>query len=187
MKKRLIRVFIIVVLGVGAYLLLTSGLFTPKSEEGSIAVSTYTNEKYGILFTYPKEYILAEAERGNAERSHYSIVMTSPGDTIAPENGEGPTAITIDIYQNNLDKETLLGWLQGNGASNFKLGDGKYSATVVGGTEALQYRWSGLYEGETTAFLHKENVVAVSVTYLDSGDEKTGVYRDIVSTMVLTK
>jgi hypothetical protein len=143
----------------------------------------YRSDAYGISFTYPSQYVLTEKEVGDAHRSHYAIVLIHEKDLPVPKNSDGPTAITIDIYQNNLDKQPLLDWLRGSNASNFKLGPGIYASTTFMGVEAVQYQWSGLYEGETTAFLHKDNVIAISVTYQSPQDPIIADYRNLFSSL----
>jgi len=145
----------------------------------------YANGVYGISFQYPAGYVLTEREVGNAERGHYNITIVREEDATPPENGEGPTAITIDIYQNNIDNQTLIDWLTNTNASNFKLGDGAYASTTVNGTEAVSYRWSGLYEGETTAFLHDGNIIAVSVTYFTREDQIRADYYALLASLNL--
>ena len=63
---------------------------------------TYMNAKYGIEFSYPDMYVLAEQDIGNtAERDHHAIAIIRAEDAAHQHvNGEGPTAITIDIYGN---------------------------------------------------------------------------------------
>lgn len=188
MNKKIIWTVFVLVIGVGVYFA-ASFLRTnnPAVVGTPIEKVTYHNSVYGISFSYPKGYVLSEGERGNAERAHYAIVLIAETDAAPPVNGEGPTAITIDIYQNNLDKQSLLGWLKGTAVSNFKLGDGTYVTTTVQGKEAVAYRWSGLYEGETTAFLHKENVIAASVTWLTPEDKIVANYRELISSVRLSE
>lgn len=137
---------------------------TPTTTPSTL--QTYSNDTYGISFSYPDEYELSEREAGTAQRWHHVITLMRKEDLPPPEGGEGPPAITFDIYQNNLDKMSLNQWLTGTNASNFKLGNGTFSSTTVNGREAVSYSWSGLYEGRTVAFLHKDAVVAVSGTAL---------------------
>ncbi|HWO07745.1 MAG TPA: hypothetical protein VNM40_04170, partial [Candidatus Paceibacterota bacterium] len=92
-------------------------------------------------------------------------------DLPIPQNGEGPPAITIDIYQNNLDNQTAEEWIRNSSVSNFKLGDGTLSSTTVGGNPALSYRWSGLYEGTTIVVAQPDWIYAFSVTYFEPGAE----------------
>jgi hypothetical protein len=149
-------------------------------------MQTYDNAARGISFVYPEGYVVSEEERGTGERGHYSIMLVRDEDRVPPVNGEGPTAITFDIYQNNIDKQSLVTWLNNSSASNFKLSNGAYASTTVAGQPAVTYAWSGLYEGKTVAFLHKDSIVALSVTYMNPDDSNLGVY-DIVRTSLKLK
>lgn len=186
MKNTLIWLIIIVVLGGGAWLLITaSAPSAPPVQEEVAQTKTYSNSDYGISFEYPAQYVLSEGEQGNGERARYAIVLVEPQDAQIPENGEGPTAITIDIYQNDLDDLTLLEWMTGTSFSNYKLGPMEHASTTVDGVEAVRYTWDGLYAGETTAFLHGGNVVAVSVTYFAPTDAKVAAYRALLDSIEL--
>lgn len=150
-----------------------------KKAEQSIPQSLrYENIDFGISFSYPKGYILSEREVGNGERAQYAITLIREEDAVPPEGGEGPTSINFDIFQNNLDKQSILNWMNGNAYSNFKLSDGTYSQTTVDGTGALRYSWDGLYPGRTIAFIHKDSIIAVSGTYLSPQDK---IYTDFES------
>ncbi len=170
MRPAILGIVIILALLVTGAFFYGGNLFMPP-QEGATGQNLYANGTYGLSFQYPANYLLTEREVGNAERGHYTITLVQEADATPPENGEGPTAITIDMYQNGIDNLTLLAWLTATNDSNFKLGDGTYASTTVDGTEAVSYHWSGLYEGETTAFLHNGNIVAVSVTYLTREDQ----------------
>ena len=111
-----------------------------------------------------------KGEVGNAEREHYVIILTRREDLPAPENGEGPPTISFDLYQNNLDKTSLVDWVKGTNNSNFKLSDGTYTSTTVAGVPAMEYSWDGLYRGDSVVFLHKDRVIMVTGMYLQPTD-----------------
>ena len=135
----------------------------------------YKNAEYGIAFSYPAGYVLSEQEVGNGERWHYNITLIHQSELPLRQNSEGPPTLSIDLYQNDIDNLSLTEWLTGNSLSNFKFGDETYTSTGVGGTDAVAYSWSGLYEGRTVAFLHRKAVVAVTGTYLTTEDK---IYKD---------
>ncbi|OHA27461.1 MAG: hypothetical protein A3C06_03390 [Candidatus Taylorbacteria bacterium RIFCSPHIGHO2_02_FULL_46_13] len=125
---------------------------------------------YGISFSYPDSYVLSEMDApGSGERAHHVIVLIRREDSPLPVDGEGPPAITIDVYQNNLDNQTTEGWIRNTSQSNFKLSEGRLASTTIGGLPALSYRWSGLYEGTTIALAQTNWVYVFSVTYLEMG------------------
>lgn len=167
---------VIVVLAAAYFILFTTNdslepnrnATTPQNP--SAQTSAYSNAKYGLSFTYSNDYQLSEIDApGSALREQHTIVLQRKSDLPAPEGGEGPPSITIDIYQNNLDNQTTEGWIRGDSRSNFKLGDMTLASTTVDGKAALSYRWSGLYEGTTVAIARPNWVYAFSVTYLEMG------------------
>lgn len=170
-----------------AVIILAFFLFREYSAEEPVfpqETASYENQSYGISFGVPEGYVQEEREVGDLHRGHYVITLTRAEDVAVPENGEGPTGITIDIYQNDIDKQTLLNWLTMTSFSNYKLGNGTYASTSIDGTEAVRYKWSGLYEGETTAFLHGDSIIAVSVTRLSPSDH-TDAYELVLEILTL--
>lgn len=148
------------------------------SEYGTLGgLKLYSSETYGISFSYPKTYFLTEKlQSGSEKRYHYTISLFEDTEfnrkLVAGEikGTEGPVAITFDIYQNNIDKLSLLGWMNNSSASNFKLSDGKHVLMKVHSEEAVRYTWDGLYRGDTVAWLAGNNIIAASVTYNASED-----------------
>jgi len=69
--------------------------------------------------------------------------------------------------------------------SNRNLGSSALVERTVDGADAVSYHWSGLYEGDTTAFLHNGSIVVVSVTYIAPEDEIRAVYVKILSSLDL--
>lgn len=135
-----------------------------------VGLKKYSSSDYGVSFFYPSEYILTELDvPGSEMRKHHIITLVNKKDLPAPDGGEGPTAISVDIYQNNLDKQTTEGWIRNSSISNFKLSGGNLASTTLGGMEALSYRWSGLYEGTTVVTSNPNWVYAFTVTYLEIG------------------
>lgn len=173
---------VLVVLGIGVYVFMSAPWqrLTPP-------LSTYSSSVYGISMGYPDQYALEEREVGNGERYHYVITLIEKTalENI-PEGGEGPPAINVDIYQNNLDNVPVEDWIRGRNDSNFKLSvDGRVSSTSVGGVQAYYYRWDGLYQGESTALAHKGNIIVFTVTYLAPEDQIRTDFSKILSSVAL--
>ncbi|HEY9584812.1 MAG TPA: hypothetical protein VJI33_04555 [Candidatus Paceibacterota bacterium] len=188
MKKNiLIIIAVLILIGAGFYFWTKKETAENPSPLSPIVTddNNYKNNTYNFSFSYPETYIIDEGEVGNGERSHYTITL-SPKDAFPlPAGGEGPPTITIDIYQNDLDNLTLDSWLRNTNFSNFKLSDGKYTDTTVSGTPAIRYHWSGLYEAETFAFIHKKSIIAVSGMYLSPEDEIVKDFNSLVSSIKL--
>lgn len=177
------------VIAILAVFLLAAGYFLYVRGVGklSVPVDVYQNEAYGISFKYPDTYVLQEREVGNGERAHYAVVLI---DRVAlaniPEAGEGPPTITIDIFQNNLDKQSVEGWIQNTSESNFKISlDRTLTPTSVGGASAQKYTWDGLYRGDSVVFAHRENIVMASVMYPTPRDQIRADFFDILSSITL--
>lgn len=167
----------------------SSVFFTPQVETPttSSGLNLYANGTYAMSFPYSGDYLVSEGERGTPQAPHYAIILTHRDDADLPLGGEGPTTISIDIYPNAPNPKSLEAWLVSSPESNFALGPQEFSESVVSGEPALSYRWSGLYEGETTAFLHDGNVVLVSVTYLSPDDTIVSDYRTLLSGFTLSR
>lgn len=132
----------------------------------------YSNTTYGLSFLYPSEYILTEHDAlGDALRRHHTITLIHKNDLPIPELGEGPQAITVDIYQNNLDAQTGEHWIRNSNESNFKLSEGKLATATIGGSKAFSYRWSGLYEGTSIVTAKPNWIYMFTVTYLEMGSQ----------------
>jgi hypothetical protein len=161
----------VIVLAVFLYIELQS---TP-AETGD---RTYTSAIYGISFDYPEGYVLSEPTQD-------TVTLVREEESVPPENGEGPTGITIQVFDTPSENQSLSAWVVGNPSSNLALGDGIYVSTTVDGVDAVRYSWSGLYEGETTAFLHGGRVILVSVTRL-SLDDHTTAYEKVLDSLTLS-
>lgn len=171
------KYFVYILIPVALALVITLGWFKkdinlPLNNTNGEVLSTqsYASTEYGFSFDYPDTYQIEERVIDNANRNHKSITLMPKG-YVPPEGGEGPTTISIDIYQNNLDKQSLETWIKGNAYSNYKLGSGLITSLNVSGKEALSYDWDGLYSGHTVVFEHNQTIIAVSVTYMNRGDQ----------------
>lgn len=157
MRKILLGLIAILVLG---------GLFV----WGTSKTQTYRNENIGIAFTYPSVYVLQEHDAVGGDMSHQRITLINEADAEPRENSEGPTAITLDVWKVGSTTPSLLSWLKDSPDSNFALGTGAYSSTTVSRQEALEYSWSGLYEGKSTAVLRGDTLYNFSVTRITPED-----------------
>ncbi len=152
--------------------------------EESQTLKTYNIKELGLSFNYPDTYNLIEEDAGSNQRKNTRLTLMDKGFT-PPIGGEGPKTINIDIYQNNIDKQTPENWIKNNSNSNYKLGDGVIKQTTIDGKPALEYSWSGLYNGVTIVFEHNENIVAVSGTYLEVGDRIVKDYKNLLASIKL--
>ncbi len=158
----------------------------------SVEKQDYNNPVYGIAFSYPTNYFITEYERETSQRAHHSIVLLEDTpfarDLVAGKvlGTEAPPGITVDIFDNVLDRTSLHTWVEGSAHSNFKLSvDGKLASTSVHGKEALSYTWDGLYRGDSIVVAHKNSIVMFSVTYHSPQDRLRDDFENILSSMEL--
>lgn len=154
------------------------------------SLKAYSNAEYGISFAYPAEYRLDERDTGNGERKRREITLIHKDDyesLTRGERSEGPTAITIELFQNDIDKMTVRDFVTKTGGSNFKLSpDGTLSSTTAAGAPALAFRWSGLYEGRSIAFEHRGWIIVASVTYMSPDDAIVAAFESLMGSMTLS-
>lgn len=146
---------------------------------GSGAVATSSPE-FGLSFSYPSTYKATVRDIDRTHRIHRHIDLTE-GEAVP--NGEGSTSITIDIYQNNLDRQTAHGFVTGHSDSNYKLGSGAIATTTYGSLQGLEYTWSGLYEGRSFVVSRPDWIYIFSVTRLDPTDKILGDFEDVLETV----
>lgn len=164
---------------------------TPPAENRT---KIYENQALGVRFEYPGRYFVIEHDQSTGARYRYAIILME--DTaenralaagVSTEPREGPPTISFDLYQNNLDNQALETWIRSSNDSNFKLSpDGVLTSTTVAGLPALGYRWSGLYEGESTAFVYGDYIGVVSVTWLEPGDQIVTDFRGVLLSLELS-
>lgn len=169
-------------------IVLVGGFLWYKGQSPKVSdVETYANTTYGISFEYPGTYALQEREVGNAQRYHQALTLIDK-EALAniPQNGEGPPAINVDIFQNNLDKLSIERWVRGSNNSNFKLSpDGTLTSGTVAGAPSLSYLWDGLYRGRSVVLSHKGNIIMLSVQWLTEEDAIIEDFADMLASFRL--
>ena len=135
-------------------------------------MDTYSSGDFQVSFSYPENYMLSEMDIDTTHRVHHQILLADEDAMrTIPKNGEGPTAITVDVLQNDLDHQSARDFVTGTSWSNYKLGDGRIASTTYGSLSGLQYGWSGLYEGRSFAVSTPGWIYLFSVTYDAPGDQ----------------
>lgn len=149
-------VFAVIIISVGGYL---------WYQKNNTVVDTYTNDDYGVSFTYPDSYKLTE----NKENDHTLVTLTKKGFSL-PKNGEGSTAITVDMIHGapaaKGGKSPADIWITTATSSNFHLSSMKSpGATRVDEQDARLYTWDGLYPATTVVTSTDGNILMFTVTY----------------------
>ncbi|HZS42712.1 MAG TPA: hypothetical protein VFA52_00620 [Candidatus Paceibacterota bacterium] len=143
----------------------------------------YQNSEFGFNFSYPADYVLSESTTQNASSS-YQTALVRTEDNLQPPVGEGPRAITVEVFKNQSD---IFKWLNTNPASNWQISNHTYASATVDSSVAIQYSWQGLYNGRTTVFEHLGNIIALSVTYDAPTDAILLDYNDLLNTIKLSE
>lgn len=155
----------------------TALYFLSKRNSTPVALATYANDVYGVSFDYPKTYDLTETSK-DAEGNGPGVVVTlTDKGWKTPKDGEGPTAITVGMYDNsavkNIKQNPVEAWILNSTSSNFKLSkQNRPGETRIGDKEAYLYTWDGLYQGTSVVTEHKNNIIMFTVTYDGETDLK---------------
>ena len=184
-KSRLVTGIIVVVLVIAGLIIAVSrGGDEPEMNGGGNGASadTYESAEFGFSFERPDGYNLLEVPDGESGR--FSVVLSRIEDSDIPENGEGPTAITVDAFP-DADGESIRAWLEDNQISNYSLITGAVSDASVDGEPALRYSWDGLYRGRSVALMHDGNVILISGTYLEESDPIFSDFDEVVESFEL--
>jgi hypothetical protein len=176
-RKTLYLIGVIALILVGLYL-----IFASRTGEVESETNLYSRAEYGITFEVPDGYRVMEMSYGASNR--HSIILSKADISTIPEGSEGPTAISFDIFTEP-SSETIEGWVRDNNISNFNLNGGSFERVSVDDTSAISYNWDGLYRGRSIAFIHRDNVVIVSGTYLEEGDDVYLAFDRVVSSIRL--
>lgn len=155
-----------------------AGLYFSSKKGGlPVAMEAYENSVYGVAFDYPKTYDLTETSKSDKEGGPGLVVTLVEKGIKIPTNGEGPTAITVAMYDNSVTKNTkqdpALSWIINSTSSNFNLSrQSKPGETNIGDKKAYLYTWDGLYQGTSVVTEHNGNIIMFSVTYDGETDLK---------------
>lgn len=138
-------------------------------------LKAYSNEEYGISFSYPSDlYLFERSDGGTPERPQLSLFLVEDteenravleGRTTEPR--EGPIGITVDVYQNP-EKLSAEEWLQND--TTWTVANSTAEPITVAGREGVTFTWSGLYEGKTVVVTEGDKMYVFASTWMSEGD-----------------
>jgi hypothetical protein len=178
-KKAIILLLVIILIIIGLVVMKPGSSAKPANTDGpavSTASSTvYANSAYGISFNYPGKYVAEEKKLNDAQgkRTVVTLITKSDKALLSQIQGpvEGPTSITVEIYEGAAKKQSIGTWVKNTKASNFNLAPSKqYASTSISSIEAVAYSWSGLFSANTVAFAYRDNIIVMTMTYLTPQD-----------------
>lgn len=187
MKKSLIAVAVLVLIGIGAYYYLS--INEDKTLVG--ATTTYSNADVGVAFDYPagpEGYILQELTSADPATGLVRSVVLIHADDYAsvvnpPVGGEGPPVIALNVFTNSKNQFPLV-WAEENIAySSINLKQGETAEAVVGGANAIRYNADGLYASDNVVVAHGGFVYVFTGQYLDANSDLKRDFGPIVESV----
>jgi len=167
-------------LGLAATVML--GLTGPALAQAPPQLLTFTAFEGDIAFQYPETYAVEEATEdfgGDPVR----LIILSDVSAEVPEFGEGPPTITIQIVRLPPNVQ-LDSWVRTNDISNFVFSlDGRITRTIVGGADAMAYRYSGLYENDAVAVAGNGVVYLFSAGWIAEDDRIREDFRTVLESV----
>lgn len=188
--KLLVAILVVLALGFGIYY--AAGLYTPAPEMPQQVIDTeapeYNSAYLGVSFVYPRNYFVLENDLSTGEREQHSISLIEDTPTNRAlvsgelQGTEGPTAITVEIFQNDLDSYTSETFIEETNFTNYKLSPtGDWALMNVGGDIGTSFQWSGLYEGRSVVVARPDWVYVFSVTWLTPQDAILSDFESVLS------
>ncbi len=163
---------------------------TPHSEAtASPEIRTYSSSAHALTFWYPSVYFLREQDSGTVESRAHSIVLVEDTksnrdilDGVGAVASEGPTSITIAVYQNP-KKLSAQEWAKVD--SNWNLGT--KTTVSIGGMEGISYTWDGLYLGKTSVVANGGRIYVFTVTWIAPTDRILNDFAALLHSVVFSQ
>lgn len=152
------------------------------------ALVPYASPSFGIAFSYPEGYFTTVTDHEGERRQSTITVFEDTPFTRALVNGEAPgteapPAISVAIFQNDLDSYTAESFIRDTSYSNFKLSDGTLTPVSVGGVEGFAYRSTGLYESEHIVVARPDFVYMFTVGFHSREDRIIADFRTLIESV----
>jgi hypothetical protein len=153
---------------------------------GGVQAPATTMQQYssedGVTFQYPDTYRLTSQTNTAGGFTWDSLVLIDK-NYVAPVNGEGPTAISMSVFD-NAEGLPLEQWIKNEPRSNYKLSaEGTPTKGAIGGKESLAYQYSGLYENDAVAVAHNGKIFLFSDSWMQTVDPIRQDFNKILSTV----
>jgi hypothetical protein len=152
---------------------------------GETEWATFSHPLLGLVFDYPKTYMLKERPLTN---NGYEVVLVKDtAENRAVWNGEslgreGPISINVQSFPNP-ENLSPLAWANQNNISNISLAVGEIQEFQVAGWPAILYQWDGLYRADQIIFAAENKIFSLSSTYLEAEDEIRIVFVSLITSL----
>jgi hypothetical protein len=171
----------------------TNGDGTPASPNQP--TTPYDLSKYDLSFEYPNTYFVIGSSTGNGSRAPLTQIslahdtdenrhLNDPG--MPPR--EGPISISLAVYSNP-DRLSPDDWARAHAAiSNYavRTGEGTMLPSAIAAHNVFQFKWDGLYSGESDIMVNGPYAYVWSVTYQNENDPIIQAFRDTLSTITFS-
>lgn len=146
------------------------------TQNSKASMVPYENADYALNFQYPSNLYLHErSDAGTPERPQLALFLVADTQEnrdllngVTTEPREGPTGITVDVYQNP-ENLSAADWAQKD--TNWTVANSSAEPVTVNGREGITYNWSGLYEGKTVVVTNNGKAYVFSVTWMSPEDQ----------------
>lgn len=162
----------------------------PQVSTGKESMVTYVNVPDKILFEYPSSlYIKEKIGARGAEPKVTVTLVKNIEDNINFIEGrttdvrEGPTAITLDIYDNPKNLSPKDWAIE---SQNWNIATSQAEPITKAGERGVSYTWSGLYEGRSVVLSKERNIFVFSVTYMDKKDQMLKDFEMVLNSAAFT-
>lgn len=144
-------------------------------------MTPYSSED-GVSFMYPNTYKLSSAHHTVGEFSWDSVELIDK-NYVAPEQGEGPTSISMSVFS-NAEGLPLEEFIKNEPRSNYQFSkDGTFTKGTVGGKPSLAYQYSGLYEFDAVAVEHNGKIFIFSDSWMQTIDPIRHDFNTVLATV----
>lgn len=161
------------------------GLDSEVPEENGI--KTFSSPEYKISFDYTSKYIFLDRDLGSPEAPQKAIVMVEDTqrnrdilEGKVAEVGDGPTAITVDIFKNSTAL-TVDAWVDAN--TNWTSEGNMKEPVTVQGKTGVTYFWDGLYAGKSSVITDGLYTYVFSVTWITEEDQMVKDFEDLLGSV----
>lgn len=182
--KALVWALVVAGAATGLYFL-TQYAMPPAGSDTPLEPGHYSSEHLGLAFVYPEKYEIETRHEGGGH-----ALTFLPKGYVAPQNGEGPPAITIAEIPVAAGTD-LKQWVMSDKRSNWNLAypayaGGNFDPETVDSEPAIAFNYSGLYTAKAVVVLRQNKIYEFSVSWITNEDQIRQDFENILDTVRFT-
>jgi hypothetical protein len=152
--------------------------------------TTYSESSVGLEFDYEvgqNGYVLMEAgEEDPNIIKNITLMRVADSESMSSDPdfvGEGPAAISINVFENTA-KQFPLSWaMENNAYSNYNLKTEENLEMVVGGANAISYLADGLYPSQNVVVAHGSYMYVFTGQYMEVGNKMHKDFSNLINSI----